>query len=179
MPKKKQNAPEITSAMLKKLKELRKNVGLRKFTLSADRSYTQWKNETENLVIRIFDQSSNQYDQFDEIVSWYEDNQPEESERSEDVAYNRVIKMGYSSEEEIEEMSDKDWNKLLKEKGILKELEREQKQAEKEYEESACYHTSSFKDKMRDAFTAWIKELELFVPVSKIPAGREIGRAHV
>lgn len=164
--KKKQGIIEdVTPVMLNKLKDLRKGVGLRRFESSEDRSYTQWKNEAENLIIRIFGEGSNQYDQFHEIVYWYGDKEPGEPSQSENAAYYRMLELGHTKEQ-IERMSEEEWAKLLKEKGVLKELEKEQKEEEKEYREKLDAHTSTFKDKMRDAFTAWINEIELFIPVS-------------
>lgn len=166
--KKKQVVEEVSPIMLEKLKDLRKAVGLRKFMSSDDRSYTQWKNEAENLVIRIFGESSNQYDQFHDIVYWYEDKEPSKPTQSDNAAYYRMLDNGYSKEQ-IERMSDEEWGKLLKEKGVLKQLEKEQKEALNTYVEKLDHHTSQFKEKMRDAFTAWINEIELFVPVSDTP----------
>lgn len=69
----KSHSNEITKADLVNLKDLRRGVGLRKFTFAKDRSYTQWKARTENTTIRIFGEKSNQLRQFRDAISWYQD----------------------------------------------------------------------------------------------------------
>jgi len=163
--KQQNNISEITPVMLNKLKDLRKGCGLRKFESDEDRSYLQWKNEAENLIIRIFGEGSNQYSQFNSVIRNYENRQPEKRTLPRDYAYHRVLKLGHT-EREIEDMSEGEWDKLVKKSGILKELAQEESEIEKEHTEKLFVHTNIFKEQMRDVFTAWIKELEIFVPVS-------------
>lgn len=136
---------------------------MRKFFTGKDRSFTQWKTEAENLIIRIFGESSNQYLQFKGAVRWYESHEPDKPTQSDNAAYYRMIETGYTKEA-IEKMIDAEWDKLLKEKGVLKQLDKEHKTAVEEYVENLDAHTTLFKEKMRDAFTAWINEVELFSP---------------
>jgi len=58
--RKKSEYEVVTPAMIGRLKVLRKSCGLRKFISSKERSYNQWKNEAENLIIRLFGEKSNQ-----------------------------------------------------------------------------------------------------------------------
>ena len=163
--RKNQKNPEdnLTPALFEKLRELRKSCGLRKFSSYGDRSFTQWKNEAENLIIRIFGENSNQYEQFEKVINHYRNNEPKEPTQLEHAAYYRMLNLGYT-EQQLKDMSDDEWNKELKKKGVLKKLEEERKEKAEEYLDELSENTDEFKEKMKDAFTAWINELELIVP---------------
>lgn len=170
MAQRKKTSPkleEVSSTVLLKLKDLRKGVGLRKFNSATDRSYIQWKNEAENLIIRVFGESSNQYKQFHSIDYKFRMNQPKEPAPNSNAAYYKMLKLGYT-EAQIEEMTDAQWAKLISQKGVLKEVEKEQEEREEEYQATVQAYVNDLKIQMRDAFTAWINEIELFVPVEAI-----------
>lgn len=165
---KQEPSPEINPALLARLKELRRNCGQRKFTSIDDRSYTQWKTEAENLVIRIFGRASNQYNQFANITHRYGASKPKKPEQSSNKdVWTEVRKLGYT-DDQIEKMSDEEWDRIVKENRILKKLEKEDKEAQVLYENKLQENTETFKNEMSDVFSAWIKELELFMPLEEL-----------
>jgi len=164
MPQKKSTAPkldDITPSVINKIKDLRRAIGLRKFTSANDRSYTQWKNESENLIIRIFGVTSNQYKQFRDIDHWFITSKPSQPHSYNDAAYYKMLKNGFTKEQ-ISAMSDEQWAKTITSNGVFEEVEREENKRQEEYETKVQNHVDMLKQKMKDAFTAWLNELELF-----------------
>ena len=64
--KKSQQIETISLEHVKKLKDLRRTLGLLQFKFG-DRNITKWESFTENLIILFFGEHSNQHRQFNEL----------------------------------------------------------------------------------------------------------------